>query len=246
MWLNGTNATKLVAQSDPCHKLNGALAPIKSISDTLIYHPVKYKVLFGTNADSSLQATFKVVKNPDQVTNDADIKSRVIDAINLFFSLDNWEFGDTFYFTELSTFVMNQLAPDVSTFVIVPNAGSQTFGSLYEIRSENDEIFISGAKVTDVQIIDAITASNLRSSGSIVTSTSTDTGLSGTMTLGSASTSRLDPWSSHPLIDIRTETDQRIIGGSVEEADINGIRQRSTGISPNWSTRTTDNAEFLP
>ena len=139
--------------------------------------------MFGTNADSSLQATFKVVKNPDQVTNDADIKSRVIDAINLFFSLDNWEFGDTFYFTELSTFVMNQLAPDVSTFVIVPNAGSQTFGSLYEIRSENDEIFISGAKVTDVQIIDAITASNLRSSGSIVTSTSTDTGLSGTMTL---------------------------------------------------------------
>jgi hypothetical protein len=81
------------------------------------------------------------------------------------------------------------LAPDVSTFVIVPNAGSQTFGSLYEIRSENDEIFISGAKVTDEQKIDAITASNLRSSGSIVTSTSTDTGLSGTMTLGSASTS---------------------------------------------------------
>ena len=168
---------------------NGALAPIKSISDTIIYHPVKYKVLFGSNADSSLQATFKVVKNPDQVTNDADIKSRVIDAINLFFALDNWEFGDTFYFTELSTFVMNTLAPDLSTFVIVPNAGSQTFGSLYEIRSENDEIFISGAKVTDVQIIDAITASNLKSSGSIVTSTSTETGLSGTLTLGSSSSS---------------------------------------------------------
>ena len=84
---------------------------------------------------------------------------------------------------------MNTLAPDLSTFVIVPNAGSQTFGSLYEIRSENDEIFISGAKVTDVQIIDAITASNLKSSGSIVTSTSTETGLSGTLTLGSSSSS---------------------------------------------------------
>ena len=191
LWLNGTNANKpLLPSSDSLFtNFNGALAPIKSISDTLIYHPVKYKVLFGTNADSSLQATFKVVKNPEQVTNDADIKSRVIDAINLFFSLENWEFGDTFYFTELSTYVMNALAPDISTFVIVPNAGSQTFGSLYEIRSENDEIFISGAKVTDVQIIDAITASNLRSSGSIVTSTSTDTGLSGTLTLGSSSTS---------------------------------------------------------
>ena len=203
-------------------QINGALAPIKSISDTLIYHPVKYKVLFGTNADSSLQATFKVVKNPDQVTNDADIKSRVIDAINLFSSLDNWEFGDTFYFTELSTFVMNQLAPDVSTFVIVPNAGSQTFGSLYEIRSENDEIFISGAKVTDVQIIDAITASNLRSSGSIVTSTSTDTGLSGTMTLGSASIQDRDSCHCHSAcrdqeVRNRNQMDQRIVrfsGGS--------------------------------
>ena len=49
--------------------------------------------------------------------NDADIKSRVIDAINLF-PLDNWEFGDTFI-TELSTFVMNPIGSDASTFVIV-------------------------------------------------------------------------------------------------------------------------------
>ena len=38
---------------------------IKSISDEVIYHPVKYKVLFGANADLDLQATFKIVKNPD-------------------------------------------------------------------------------------------------------------------------------------------------------------------------------------
>ena len=90
LWLNGTNATKpLLPSSDSLFtNFNTALAPIKSISDTIIYHPVKYKVLFGSSADSSLQATFKVVKNPDQVTNDADIKSRVIDAINLFFSLE--------------------------------------------------------------------------------------------------------------------------------------------------------------
>ena len=157
---------------------------------------MKYKVLFGSNAETNLQATFKVVKNPDQVVNDADIKSRVIEAINLFFALENWEFGDTFYFTELSTFVMNQLLPDVATFVIVPNAGAQTFGSLFEIRCENDEIFVSGARVSDVQIIDAITASNLKSSGSIVTSTSADTGLSGTLTLGSSSTATSNTSSS--------------------------------------------------
>ena len=198
LWLNGTNDTKpLLPSSDSLFtNFNSALAPIKSISDTIIYHPVKYKVLFGSNADTNLQATFKVVKNPDQVVNDADIKSRVIEAINLFFALENWEFGDTFYFTELSTFVMNQLLPDVATFVIVPNAGAQTFGSLFEIRCENDEIFVSGARVSDVQIIDAITASNLKSSGSIVTSTSADTGLSGTLTLGSSSTATSNTSSS--------------------------------------------------
>ena len=41
----------------------GTLNPQKSLSDQIIYHPVKYKILFGTNADEELQATFKVVKN---------------------------------------------------------------------------------------------------------------------------------------------------------------------------------------
>jgi hypothetical protein len=33
-----------------------------------------------------------------------------------YFDTTNWDFGDTFYFTELSTYVMNQLAPDVINF----------------------------------------------------------------------------------------------------------------------------------
>ena len=41
----------------------GTLNPLKSLSDQIIYHPVKYKILFGTNAEEELQATFKVVKN---------------------------------------------------------------------------------------------------------------------------------------------------------------------------------------
>ena len=82
------------------------LDKIKSISDEIIYHPVKYKALFGTTAETSLQATFKVVTNPDIVVNNNDIKSRVIEAINTYFSLENWEFGESFYFSELSTYIM--------------------------------------------------------------------------------------------------------------------------------------------
>jgi len=156
---------------------------IKSISDEVIYHPVKYKILFGDKAETKFQAVFKVVKNSSEVVNDDDVKVRVIQAINEYFALENWDFGDIFYFSELSAYVMNQLAPDIVTFVIVPDQATQTFGSLFEIKSESDEIFISGATVDDVEIIDAVTASRLKASGTVVSSTSTsNVGITSTAT----------------------------------------------------------------
>jgi hypothetical protein len=154
---------------------SGILNPLKSLSDQIVYHPVKYRILFGTNADEELQATFKVVKNTNSNITNAVIKTRVIQAINEFFALDNWDFGDTFYFTELAAYVHTQLAPDLSTVVIVPNQSGQTFGSLFQVASAADEIFISGATVDDVSIIDALGANQLLASGTVVTSTSTVT-----------------------------------------------------------------------
>ena len=174
---------------------SGVLDPLKSLSDQIIYHPVKYKILFGTNSDEELQATFKVVKNTKTNISDAVIKTRVIAAINEFFALDNWDFGDTFYFTELAAYIHNQLAPDLLTAVIVPNQSGQSFGSLFQIDSAADEIFISGATVDDVSITTALGANQLAASGTVVTSTSTATNttsgsaVSGSTTTGSGSSS---------------------------------------------------------
>jgi hypothetical protein len=175
---------------------SGTLNPLKSLSDQIIYHPVKYKILFGTNAEEQLQATFKVVKNPKTNVSDAVIKTRVIAAINEFFALDNWDFGDSFYFTELAAYIHNELAPDLLTAVIVPNQSGQSFGSLFQIDSAADEIFISGATVDDVSIITALGANQLAASGTVVTSTSTATtntttgsAVSGSTTSGSGSSS---------------------------------------------------------
>ena len=92
---------------------------IKSISDEVIYHPAKYKILFGDKADENLQAVFKVVKNTENVVNNNDIKVSVIAAINGYFALQNWDFGETCHFTEMATYVMNVLAPDLLNFIIV-------------------------------------------------------------------------------------------------------------------------------
>jgi hypothetical protein len=148
------------------------LDSIKSISDEIIYHPVKYKILFGSKADQKLQATFKVVKNPSQSINDNDLKVRIISAVNTFFDINNWDFGDRFYLSELVTYVINSVTPDVSNMIIIPKQSSQAFGSLFEIQSRADEIFVSGATVDDVEIVKAVTAIEVRADvNSIVSST---------------------------------------------------------------------------
>jgi hypothetical protein len=149
---------------------SSSLDLIKSISDELVFQPTKYKVLFGNIAPSALQATFKAVRNNSKPTSDNDLKTKIITAIENFFSIENWDFGQTFYFSELATYVMNELTPDITNFVIVPKSVG-SFGSLYEITCENNEIFISGATVNDIEIIDAITASELKAISTVVSST---------------------------------------------------------------------------
>jgi hypothetical protein len=148
------------------------LNAIKSISDEIIYHPVSYKVLFGETADPRLQAVFKVVKNPSRTVNDNELKVKIINAINDFFDIANWDFGDKFYVSELITFVINTAAPDISNMIIVPRQPNQAFGSLFEIQSRADEIVVSGATVDDIEIVTAISAAEIRATASqIVNST---------------------------------------------------------------------------
>jgi hypothetical protein len=147
------------------------LQPIKTISDEMVFHPAQYKLLFGSSAVPELQATFKAVKNPNRIIGDNNLKTNILSAIQQFFSLDNWDFGQSFYFSELSTYVMNLMTPDITNFVIVPKFSSNSFGSLYEVTCLTYEIFISGAGINDIEIIDAITSTQIKSN-SIVTSSS--------------------------------------------------------------------------
>jgi hypothetical protein len=168
----GSVVEPALATSDELRSTFGAaLTSIKSISDDIIYHPVKYKVLFGTKADPKLQAVFKVVKNQNQSVNDNDLKVRVITAINGFFDINNWDFGDRFYMSELTTYILNSVAPDLANIVIVPKQASQVFGSLFEIQSRADEILISGATVDDIEIVTAITAASIGANINSIVST---------------------------------------------------------------------------
>lgn len=148
------------------------LNSVKALSDEIVFHPAKYKLLFGTGATEDLQAKFYIVKNPASTVNDNDIKSRVIVAINQYFALENWDFGDTFNFGELSAYVIKSLSPDVVNFLIVPTAPERYFGSLFQVFCQPDEIFLSTADVSDLEIISTITSGLLKTNGPIVVSAS--------------------------------------------------------------------------
>ena len=140
---------------------SNGLQNFKALSDTIVYNPGRYKPLFGAKADPSLQATFKIVKNPSVNVSDNDIVSATLSALNTFFDTANWNFGDTFYFSELSTYLHNQLAPNVASIIIVPSSTNQAFGSLLQINSNLNEIMISAATADNIQIISAITAAQI-------------------------------------------------------------------------------------
>tara|TARA_R110002074_G_scaffold124442_1_gene260918 strand:+ start:2046 stop:5141 length:3096 start_codon:yes stop_codon:yes gene_type:complete len=134
----------------------------KAMSDTIIYRPVKYKVLFGSAADPELRSRFNVIKVPGINLTDNDIKALVITSINNFFDISLWDFGETFYFTELAAYVHNELIGVISSFVIVPESSTSVFGSLFQITPLTDELFIPDATVKDIDIVTSITKTNIK------------------------------------------------------------------------------------
>jgi hypothetical protein len=169
-WIQDTSNTVVEPISPTSVELElefSNLDSYKSISDTIIYNSAKFKPIFGSKAEANLQATFKVVKNPNINISDNDVKSSIIAAINTYFDINNWDFGDTFYFSELSAYLHSTLAPNISSIIIVPASSNNVFGSLFQINADFNEIIISAATVTNIEIITTITAAQLNQSGVI-------------------------------------------------------------------------------
>lgn len=134
----------------------------KMVSDNIVLNSVVFKPLFGAKAAPELQGSIKVVRRANSTASVSEIKSQVISNIDNYFSIDKWDFGDTFFFSELAAYLHEQMGSVISSVVIVPLNPLKTFGDLYEVRSAPNEIFVSAATVVDVDVIDALTQSNLR------------------------------------------------------------------------------------
>lgn len=164
-WIQDTTNTvpkPAVPTINELQQAYGQIDDYKMLTDSVILNSVRFVPLFGSKAANQLQGTVKVIKSPATNASDSEIRSAVLSAMNSYFNINNWSFGDTFYFSELSAYLHAQLGDLVSSVVLVPNDPSMSFGDLYEIKSAPFEIFVNGATANDVVVIAALTPVQLQ------------------------------------------------------------------------------------
>ena len=164
-WIRDTTGTVIQPDTPTIDELSTAyqgLQDYKMISDNIVLNSVNFKPLFGAKAAQQLKATIKVIKAQNSTASTSEIKSSVVTEMNSYFSIDKWNFGDTFYFSELAAYLHRQLGTIISSVVLVPLDTQKSFGDLYEIRSQPNEIFVNAADITNIDVIDALTSTNLR------------------------------------------------------------------------------------
>jgi hypothetical protein len=140
----------------------GGLNEYKMLSDQIIYQSAAFKVIFGEEADPEYRVIFKVIKLPSTFLSDSEIKSRVIRAVNTYFDINNWDFGESFYYTELAAYIHQELASIIASVIIVPTKAESQFGDLFQIKAEPNELFLSTATPLDVEIVTTLTDTNMR------------------------------------------------------------------------------------
>jgi hypothetical protein len=164
-WITDSTGTLTEPSQPTLDELNTAyqgLNDYKMISDNVVLNSVTFKPLFGAKAAPALRATIKVIRAANSTASQSEIKNLVVTYLNNYFTIDKWNFGDTFYFSELAAYLHANMGGIVSSVVLVPLDSQKSFGDLYEIRSAPNEIFVNAADVNSVEVITALTSTNIR------------------------------------------------------------------------------------
>ena len=164
-WIRDSTNTVPMPDMPTINELNQEYSQVqnfKMLSDSVVLNSVVFKPLFGPKADPALRATIKVIKQSRTNASDSEIRSAVLTAMNEYFNVNNWNFGDTFFFSELSAFLHTECGELISSAVLVPNDPSKRFGDLYEIKCMPYEIFVNAAVTNDVLVVAALTPSELQ------------------------------------------------------------------------------------
>lgn len=132
------------------------------ISDTVILHSADFRILFGSKALPELQCKFNVIRPTITKLTDNELKVKIVQIVRSYFDIDNWDFGQTFYFTQLSSTIQNQLSTEIDSIIIVPLNTQQSFGDMFQISARENELFLPDIDTDDIEIVQAFTRENMR------------------------------------------------------------------------------------
>lgn len=165
-WLSGELSTAPVTPTP--RELRGSynkLLENKMLSDTVVLHPGKFKVLFGSKANPELRAKIKVIRSENKTLTDNQIKIRIVNVVREFFDIGDWEFGETFHYDQLAATIQSKLSSEISSTVLVPTAANHVFGDLYQVFAREDEILQVHITVDDVEVVSSYNSTNLKQIG---------------------------------------------------------------------------------
>lgn len=140
----------------------GYLLKNKMLSDTVVLHPGKLRLLFGALAEPQFRAKFKVVRAPGATLTNERVKEELLNVVNTYFDVSNWDFGETFYATELLALMHQRLPTEIASVVLVPLYSTNSFGDMFTVECGFDEILHSAAQLTDIEIVEALTPTIIR------------------------------------------------------------------------------------
>jgi hypothetical protein len=131
------------------------------MSDEIVLRPGRFKVIFGPKARPELRGKIQLVVQASSASFQT-IKSEVVELIREYFSLNNQNFGQTLFFSDLSRYVTTNSRNQISSMLLVPLFPGFEFGDLYQVRTSPDELLIPDISISDIDIVENITRVNLR------------------------------------------------------------------------------------
>lgn len=132
------------------------------MSDELVLRPGKFRPLFGPKSEPTLRAKIQVVvASGIQIANDA-VKQEIVTLTRKYFDISNVDFGDTFYFSNLSSYLHASSRYELGSVLLIPLYPGYKFGDLYELTASPDEVFVVDINVTDIQIVDQLSSTQMR------------------------------------------------------------------------------------
>ena len=132
------------------------------LSDSVVLHAGKFKILFGTRSTPELRSTLKIIRPINNELTDNEVKVKIVDVIRKYFSIKDWDFGSTFFFTEMASSIHAELGPEISSVVLVPTFSTNQFGDLFQVQSSEDEILIPDISTENIEIVQSFTPENIR------------------------------------------------------------------------------------